>query len=98
MVSHIVMWKFKDEIKADAFDLKMQFLHDKFVAMQGVIPGLLSISFSRTYKEGNFDAVLCCMFDSKESEEAYQTNPIHIEVKQVIGAWAKERANADFVC
>ena len=36
MVSHIVMWKFKDEIKADAFDLKMQFLHDKFVAMQGV--------------------------------------------------------------
>lgn len=45
MVSHIVMWKFKDEIKADAFDLKMQFLHDKFVAMQGVIPGLLSIRF-----------------------------------------------------
>ena len=98
MVSHIVMWNFKEDIKADAFDAKMQFLHDKFIAMQGVIPGLLSISFSRTYKQENYDAVLCCMFDSKESEEAYQINPIHVEVKQIIGAWAKERASADFVC
>ena len=29
MVSHIVMWNFKEDIKADAFDAKMQFLHDK---------------------------------------------------------------------
>ena len=37
MVSHIVMWNFKEDIKADAFDAKMQFLHDKFIAMQGVM-------------------------------------------------------------
>lgn len=96
MVKHIVMWTFRDDVKADAFDEKMNLLESKFSAMLGVVPDLHAIKFSRTYKAGNFDAVLVCDFADKAAEEAYQTNPVHLEVKAIIHQWVDKRASADY--
>lgn len=96
MVRHIVMWTFREDIKAEGFDEKMQLLESKFSAMLGVIPDLHDIKFARTYKAGNHDAVLICDFTDKAAEEAYQTNPIHLEVKAIIHQWVDQRASADF--
>lgn len=96
MVRHIVMWKMSDEAKANDFDGKVQLLREKFDDMIGKIDGLLEIELRKNYKPGNFDVSLLCTFDSREAEEAYQTNPIHVAVKEIIGQWAVERACVDY--
>ena len=79
MVRHIVLFKIKDEFKADIPDMV-----EKFYAMKGKIEGMVSLEAGADFlhSDRSYDLALITEFDSRESFDAYQTHPVHMPVKK----------------
>lgn len=67
-------------------------------ALQGVIPGLqsLSVSFSTGPNPKNWDMCLISDHDSWEALETYTNHPAHLEVAARVAENVTERSGADF--
>ena len=79
MVRHIVLFKIKDEFKADIPDMV-----EKFYGMKGKIEGMVNLEAGADFlhSERSFDIALVTEFESREAFEAYQTHPVHMPVKK----------------
>ena len=79
MVRHIVLFKIKEEFKADIPDMV-----EKFYAMKGKIEGMVSLEAGADFlhSERSYDLALITEFDSREAFDAYQTHPVHMPVKK----------------
>ena len=79
MIRHIVMFRIKDEYKADIPDIV-----EKFYGMKGKIEGMLELEAGQDvlHSERSYDLALITVFDSMASFQAYQTHPVHLPVKQ----------------
>ena len=79
MIRHIVMFRIKDENKADIPDIV-----EKFYGMKGKIEGMLDLEAGQDvlHSERSYDLALTTVFDSREALEAYQTHPVHMPVKK----------------
>ena len=80
MVRHIVLFKIKDEFKADIPDMV-----EKFYAMKGKIEGLVSLEAGADFLHRSYDVALITEFTSREALDAYQTHPVHLPVKKRMG-------------
>ena len=78
MVRHIVLFKIKEEYKADIPDMV-----EKFYAMKGKIEGMVSLEAGADFLQSDrsYDVALITEFVSREALEAYQTHPVHLPVK-----------------
>lgn len=98
MLKHIVMWQLKDEAEGNPRSANAELVKDKLEALQGRIPGLVSIEagldVSRT--DSSADVVLYSEFESREALEAYQVHPEHEAVKAFIGAVTAARWVVDY--
>lgn len=98
MVKHIVFWKFKDDVPADARPSKLREIREKFEALNGVIPGLIRLEiggdFSRS--DDSADFVLYSEFESRAALDGYQEHPRHRELIPVIGAVRSEKRLVDY--
>ena len=81
MVYHIVMWNFKEEIKAeDKPGLKEQMaVHLK--SLVGKVPGLLTVDFVKEpVPSSTHDIALVTTFEKVEDIKAYSVHPEHVKV------------------
>jgi hypothetical protein len=90
MVKHIVLWRLKN--KADAAHVKQQ-----LESMRGKIPGLLSLEVGLNFAEGSpVDLGLYSEFKDTAALEEYANHPVHVPVKQFVGALVAERWVLDY--
>nr|WP_298724489.1 Dabb family protein [uncultured Steroidobacter sp.] len=90
MVKHIVLWRLKN--KADAARVKQE-----LESMRGKIPGLLSLEVGLNFAESSpADIGLYSEFSDRAALDAYADHPVHVPVKQVVGALVAERWVLDY--
>ena len=82
MVRHIVLFKIKDEFRAEIPDMV-----EKFYGMKGKIEGLVNLEPCADFlhSDRSYDVALISEFVSREALEAYQTHPVHLPVKKRMG-------------
>ncbi|MCD8357392.1 MAG: Dabb family protein [Clostridia bacterium] len=92
MITHIVMWKFRDGTQAQA----KQFL-DGLQALDGVIPQIRYMETRLSCNEANtFNALLIVKFDSMEDLEAYKHDPRHLAAGKLHKELREDRAAMDY--
>jgi hypothetical protein len=90
MTKHIVLWRLKN--KADAARAKQE-----LESMRGKIPGLLSLEVGLNFAEGSpVDLGLCTEFIDRAALDKYADHPVHVPVKQFVGALVAERWVLDY--
>lgn len=96
-VRHVVVWRLvgeSDEEKNDAFASVADDLH----ALVGAIPGLTSLSVSRSTGPNpkNWDMCLISEHDGWQALDTYATHPSHLAVASRVAEVTTDRAGADF--
>lgn len=78
MIRHIVLFRIKDEYKAEIPQLVRN-----FYGMKGKIEGMLDLEAGADvlHSERSYDLALTTVFDSRAALDAYQTHPVHLPVK-----------------
>lgn len=90
MIKHIVLWRLKN--KADAARAKQE-----LESMRGRIPGLLNLEVGLNFAEGSpVDLGLYSEFKDRAALEEYADHPVHVPVKQFVGALVAERWVLDY--
>lgn len=94
MIKHIVMWKLKDDNKAENAAKVKAVLE----GLAGKIDGLtlieVGIDFSATNVSG--DVVLYSEFTSREALDAYQVHPAHQEAAAFVRSVVADRLMVDY--
>lgn len=98
MIKHIVMWRLKDQARGNSKSANAELVKDRLEALQGRIPGLLSVEvgvdFSAT--EASADVVLYSELEDRAALAAYQDHPDHEAVKAFIGEVTEARWVVDY--
>ena len=94
MVRHIVLFKIKEEYKADIPDMV-----EKFYAMKGKIEGMVSLEAGADFlhSERSYDLALMTEFETREAFDAYQTHPVHMPVKKRMHEVRESSVACDYV-
>ena len=79
MIRHIVMFKIKDEYKAE-----IPRLVENFYGMKGKIEGMLDLEAGADIlgSERSYDLALITLFKDRASFDGYQTHPVHQPVRK----------------
>ena len=82
MIRHVVMFKIKDEYKAEIPQLV-----ENFYGMKGRIEGLVDLEAGADFlgSERSYDLALITLFKDRASFEAYPDHPVHLPVKKRMG-------------
>ncbi len=93
MVTHIVLFKLKDE-SAESIEKAKNTLMD----MKGKIPELknIEVGVDITHSDRSYNLALMTKFDSLESLEAYQINPLHVDVSKYMVSVSASIVAVDF--
>lgn len=95
MVKHIVFWQLKEEEAPRAAAIAGD-LRALFQALLGVVEGLEAIELGENYNNGPYQLALYCAFSSRQAEQAYQTHPAHLAIKQIVHTLVCGRAAVDY--
>ena len=99
MVHHIVMWKFKPEIKEeDKAGLKAA-MEENLRALVGKVPGLLTVEFVlQPLASSTHDSALVTTLEKAEDIAGYAVHPAHVKVADTyVRPFVTERACLDYV-
>ncbi len=95
MIKHIVMFKFKEEAKAENLAMAVK----KANEMNETIDCRISIKPMLNVKSSddrNYDFVLLCEFESIEQLEEYKVHPVHVAFGKFITPLRESRACIDY--
>lgn len=98
MVHHIVMWKFKPEIKEEQ---KPELLADMAAHLEGLVgkvPGLVSLTFvAEPITSSTHDMALVSVLEKAEDIAVYGTHPEHVKVADTyVRPYVCDRACLDY--
>ena len=98
MVNHIVMWKFKPEIKEEEKPAIKKAMSDNLCALVGKVPGLLTLEFVDTpISSSTHDIALVSTLEKAEDIAVYATHPDHVYVADnFVRPYVTERACLDY--
>lgn len=98
MVHHIVMWKFKPEIKEEQKPELKQAMKENLTALVGKVPGLVSLEFiDSPISSSTHDIALVSTLEKKEDIAVYGSHPAHVEVADTyVRPYVTERACLDY--
>lgn len=93
MVTHVVVYKLKDDCKDKADELISRFL-----SMKGKIDGLVDMVSGKDFKkEGrSYDVALVCTLESRETLEKYAVHPVHLPVLAYAKTVVERSHSVDF--
>lgn len=96
-IIHIVMWRLNGA-SAEARNRQAGSIVQAFERSKKDVPGLLRLEVGRNLHEGqdSWDVALYMAFDSAEHLQAYQTNPAHLAIKELVGPMRSSRCQVDF--
>lgn len=96
MISHTVMWRFKEENKEE----NMNTVAERLMALykSGKIDGLRKMEIGKdvSHTDMSYDMVLLTEFDSMEALAAYKIYPDHVAISQFVKTIRTARAVVDF--
>jgi len=95
MIVHIVMFKFKEEGKADNIVKTERMLNDLVNHIDGLLSMEVGIDFNGS--ERAMDLVLTSTFETVEDLKVYATHPAHLEVVKFIREVTLESKVVDYV-
>ena len=95
MIRHIILFKIKDDYKAEIPQLVQN-----FYGMKGKIEGMLDLEAGQDvlHSDRSYDLALITLFDSMASFQAYQTHPVHLPVKKRMHEVRSASVACDFEC
>ena len=97
MVSHIVMWSFREEMTAEEKTEAAKKMKEGLEGLMGKIPGMLSCQvYIDVLPSSTHDLVLTSTFESEEALKGYQTHPEHMKVKTYVHTVVSKRPCMDF--
>ncbi|MCF0224299.1 MAG: Dabb family protein [Fibrobacter sp.] len=103
MIRHIVYWKLKAEAEGNTAKVNGQKMVDAFHALEGKIPGLVSIESGLNFNKGElgnsdveFDIALDTTFRTREALDFYQNHPDHQAIVSFVKKVVSERRAVDF--
>ncbi len=91
MVKHVVMWKLKDKNRAEE-------LKDAIYSMKGKVSSMVDVECGINFNPGEAacDLVLISTHNSRTELDTYQDDPLHGEIKKIVGPAAMSRHVTDF--
>ena len=95
MVKHIVFWNIKEDLDIEGVFEEIKL---RVEAMNGEIPGLIKAELGRDFNgsEVAYDIALYSELENKQALQTYQEHPMHLHVKEFIGAVTMARAIIDY--
>ena len=82
MVKHIILWKLRSELSAEAKQVKAQAIKKGLEGLRGQVPGLLDIhvQIDGVLESSNADIMLDSTLESPEALKGYAVHPAHVAV------------------
>ena len=81
MIKHIVMWKFKKDIREDEKTALKTAMKVELEALVGKVPGLVSLEFiGEPFSTSTHDMALVSELETKKVLTEYSDHPSHIAV------------------
>lgn len=98
MVTHIVTWKFKDEITEDQKPTLKKAMAENLEGLVGKVPGLLTLKFvAETLSTSTHDIALVATLNTAEDILVYAKHPEHVKVADTyVRPFVKDRACLDY--
>ena len=96
MVTHIVMWKLKEEANGEKKDAIAKNIKSMLEALPEKISEIQSMEVGINENGGEYDAVLISKFASYDDLKAYDVHPEHQIVRTYIKGAALSRAAVDY--
>ena len=98
MVNHIVMWKFKPEIKESEKDALKKAMAENLASLVGKVPGLLTVEFiENPIPSSTHDMALVTTLEKAEDIAVYAKHPDHVRVADTyVRPYVTERACLDY--
>ncbi len=98
MVHHIVMWKFKPEIKEVQKERLKQNMEEALKSLVGKVPGLLTVDFIKEpFSSSTHDMALLTTLEKAEDIAAYAVHPEHVKAADTyVRPYVTERACLDY--
>jgi stress responsive alpha/beta barrel protein len=95
MVKHIVFWQIKEDLDTEGVFEEMKI---RVEAMNGQVPGLIKVELGQDFNgsEVAYDVALYSELINKEALAVYQGHPLHLHVKEFIGAVTSARCVVDY--
>jgi hypothetical protein len=97
MLKHVVVWKIKDPARRTEHAAVVK---RALESVRGRIPGLLAIEAGLDIgaDAGAADVALYAEFADRAALAAYQSHPLHVDVKALVGPLVTGRVAADREC
>jgi len=101
MLTHIVMWKVKDEAEGATKAQNLAKMREQILACASIVPGIhkLEVGIAAPEAPGiasTFDIVLNSVFDNAEALHAYQVHPQHQALVAFIRSVVEARQCVDY--
>ena len=98
MVNHIVMWKFKQEVKEEDKAAIKAAMKENLCALVGKVPGLLTLEFvENPISSSTHDIALVSTLEKAEDIAVYGSHPDHVYVADTfVRPFVCDRACLDY--
>jgi len=98
MIKHIILWRFKDFAEGSTKQENVMKVKAMLEDMRGKIPGLLKLEVGLNFEDSDSasDISLYTEFESREALDAYQIQPDHMIVKNILPKLRSERRVVDY--
>lgn len=99
MLTHIVMWKIRDEVDGKPKDEVCREIRQLLEALPAKIPLIkrFDVGINAIPSDASDDLVLVSEFDSPEDLKSYAVHPEHLRVAEVIGRAKLTRNAVDYL-
>lgn len=96
-IVHLVFWKLNGS-NVDAKKMQADTIIDAFLALRNKIEGLLKLEIGQNCVDHTeaWDISVYIVFASPAFLDLYQTHPMHLEIKKMIGPMRLDRGQVDF--
>ncbi|WP_091230390.1 Dabb family protein [Microbacterium sp. 3J1] len=96
-IRHVVSWKLSAEGAEERAEQSAEIAR-RLNALDGVVPGLLSITVGANVlsPDANWDVALVADFPSATELEVYQVHPAHVEASAYVRSVVASRVAVDF--
>ncbi len=95
MLTHIVIWKYREDVEQFAREEHVQLLRN----LKTLIPEVrsLSVGFDTLFLPRSYDTGLVAVFEDRAALDAYTIHPEHIKVAEFGRSISEHVASVDFI-
>ena len=95
MLTHIVIWKYRDDVEQFARDEHVNLLRN----LKNLVPGIqsLSVGSDTLFLPRSYDTGLVGVFEDRAALDAYTVHPEHVKVAEFGRSISAHAASVDFV-